>query len=457
MFAVLLRWQTAVVEADRKLALKVRELSELNQTLDQRVAERTSELQEANQRLMSREGVMRSLLEDLQKAKEQIEQQAGTLQTANVRLKDLSVTKDEFVAKVSHELRTPLTSIKEGLSLLLDNALGETTEEQRDFLQTMDSDIDRLTELINNMLDLSKIEAGRVRLHRQRTDIRETIHTLMRSFQSLIGRRTIRADFADVPATFVDHNRIIQVLSNLFSNALKFTAEDGTILFHVAHEADRVTVSVQDNGPGMTPEDLSKLFQKFSQVGPRETGKPRGTGLGLVVCKELTELHRGQIDVTSTVGQGTTFRVSLPVYTDVFALSESFRELREAISSDDEVAVGLVAIDASAYVEEHAAPSNVAQALERLQAEVQRHLHRGDIVLAIEPSWIVILAQTDYAGCEAVIRRLRGSLTPAGRFRFGAAVYPLDAETATALYDHATKTLDQGAAALVDQTQRTAS
>src|SRR6185295_14794000 len=119
---------------------------------------------------------------------EKIEHQAGQLQSANTKLKDAAALKDEFVAKVSHELRTPLTSIKEGMSLLMDKALGPVTPDQGEFLHVMDQDIDRLTELINNMLDISKIEAGRMRLLRVRVDAPRLIESLVKTYQPILGR-----------------------------------------------------------------------------------------------------------------------------------------------------------------------------------------------------------------------------------------------------------------------------
>jgi PAS domain S-box-containing protein len=409
--------------------------------LEQQLLKQTTELKASNQKLIAREEVMRSLLEDLQTAKDRIEQQAHTLQAANTRLQDLTTVKDEFVAKVSHELRTPLTSIKEGLSLLLDKALGPITGEQQDFLKTMDGDMDRLTELINNMLDLSKIEAGRMRLQRRRSDLRAIVQSLLQSFQPLFGNRTVCTEADGVPLVFVDENRVRQIFTNLLSNALKFTADDGTITFRLGRHADQVTVAVEDNGPGIPPEDLTKLFQKFSQVGSREVGQIRGTGLGLVVCKELAELHGGRIEVASQPGRGTTFTVSLPIYTDTLALTESFRELREAALPEEGDRVGLVAVDAAAAVGQGGTAAEPHAGLTVLADEVRRYVHRGDIVLTVNPQWIVVLAHADREGCEAMVKRLQGSLGEAAQLRFGAAVYPEDAKDATVLFHRASTSI----------------
>lgn len=416
----------------------------MQKVLDELQSSKT-ELEAHNQEFARREQVMQSLLEDLNAAKDRIEQQAGTLHAANEKLKELAGLKDEFVAKVSHELRTPLTSVKEGISLMLDGALGQTTADQQDFLQTMDGDIDRLTELINNMLDISKIEAGRMRLFRNRVEVPKLVESVLKSYQSLLGKRAIHVDAAPgLAPVFGDANRLTQVLTNLLSNAIKFTKEDGAITFRLQPRNGLVAVGVEDNGPGMAPDDLAKLFQKFSQVGQPSGGGHRGTGLGLVVCKELTELHGGRIDVASQVGKGTTFTMSLPVYTDQFALAESFCEqLQVASSQDGPAAVSLVAVDVRPLLDAAESPAAPADALERAAAEVRQHLHRGDAVLPIEPAWVVALSATDARGAQAIVKRLREKLGEGQRLRFGAAVSPAHGQEGPALFAHATTHLDE--------------
>ncbi len=415
--------------------------------LEHQLQQQAEQLARANEELQRREHVMRELLGNLQAAKQELETERGHLEAANQRLQQLAILKDEFVAKVSHELRTPLTSIKEGVSLLVDRALGQINAEQEDFLKTIDGEIDRLAELINDMLDISKIEAGRLRLVRRRLNVRPLLDTLVRSHQPAAGRRTVRIDGGDIPSVFADADRMIQVLTNLLSNAVKFTDDRGHITFRLGQQNGHVTIAVQDDGPGIAPNDLSKLFQKFSQVGHRDPNRPRGTGLGLALCKELMELQRGGIDVVSTPGSGSTFTVSLPVYSDAFAMEDSLRELVELTPPGDHPTVGLLAIDVERLL---ASVAGVAQpsraALEGVAEDVQRHIHRGDLVLAIEPRWVVVLASTDAAGCQAMVQRLRGALRGAAEFRFGTAAYPTDAATASELFAHASRLLDQGLA-----------
>ncbi|MBI3011066.1 MAG: CHASE domain-containing protein [Candidatus Omnitrophica bacterium] len=381
---------------------------------------------------------------ELEAVKSDLEGKAVALEMANARFRALSVLKDEFVAKVSHELRTPLTSIKEGLSLLIDNALGETNAEQQDFLKIMDADVDRLAALINNMLDVSKIEAGRMRLTRVRVDLHELIDSLVRSSRPILGSRTIRHGLQPVPPVFVDRERTLQVLTNLLSNALKYTPDDGSITIRLRQADGMVSVAVVDAGCGIAPEDLPKIFQKFSQVGPQGDGRPRGTGLGLVLCKELAELHGGRIDVASELGRGTTFTVWLPMYTDRFALSASLQELLSHEGLGNEQGVGVLAIQAKALLDAERDEAQRQPSLQRVADDIRRHLHRGDIVLPIDPSWVLVLAVTEPRHLPAIAKRLQEKVRDGDRLQWGGAVYPADGADATALFERAAQRVTQG-------------
>ena len=228
----------------------------------------------------------------------------------------------------------------------------------------------------------------------------------------MFGQRTVRVECDPVPAIFGDRNRLIQILSNLLSNAIRFTADDGTIVLTIRWDGKRhVAIAVKDNGPGIAPDDLLKLFQKFSQVGAPSSGWPRGTGLGLVVCKELAELHKGWIHVASSLGEGTTFTVTLPVYTETFAVEEYVEELQEKAAEEDGHIVAAVVIG----------PERT-----RVVEDVRRHVHRGDIVMALASHWVVVLAATTPEGPRVMIERLRSALNGFPQTRFGAAVQNSD-------------------------------
>ena len=403
----------------------------------QAARESSDALARMNAELSRREQITRSLLEDLETSKKELEETGRELQQLNAKLQQLAALKDEFVAKVSHELRTPLTSIKEGLGLLLDGVLGPTTADQQDFLHTMDGDIDRLTGLISDMLDIAKIEAGRMRLYRGRIEVEALIASLIRSHQPLLGQRVVTVEGTPVAPVFADRDRTIQILANFLSNALKVTDEDGAITFRVAQQNGMVAMGVHDNGPGMSAKELGKLFTKFSQVGATKAGRPRGTGLGLVVCKELTELHGGRIEVTSEEGRGSAFTVWLPVYTEAFALGEGFRELRGLLSSADAgETVCLIVMKPTPPA--GAQDRELRRWLEQLASEMRQRLHRGDLVFPHEPCWAVMLALARPADLEAIIRRLQQALPMGQPLQAGVATYPDDGPDGASLFRAAT-------------------
>jgi|GEM_PF-4885468 len=370
-----------------------------------------------------------------------------TLLVMTKELEQSLVLKDELIAKVSHELRTPLTSIKEGVSLMRERKLGDVTLEQQDFLATIDQDLERLAGLINHLLDVSKLEAGWLRLQRARVDVRPLIEAVVRQYHPIQGNRTIVAKDAEVPCVFVDADRVRQVLGNLLSNAIKATNDHGTIVFRTDQRGAHVVVSVEDNGTGIAQEDLPKLFQKFSQVGVRDPAKPRGTGLGLVICKELVGLHQGRIEVASELGQGTTFSAAFPIYTDAFALAASFEELQNLLSRMKDKTIGLVAIHVDARFTSSETGGGPRETLERLAHGMRQQVKQEDILLAIEPSWIVLLALTDAEGMRVVVERLRGIVptlmaqmpgAPSVPVDIGSALYPDDGSDAKSLFARAT-------------------
>lgn len=350
------------------------------------------------------------------------------------------LTTDDAISMVSHELRIPLTSIKEGVSLLLEEAMGVINEEQREFLTIISGDIERLDALINDLLDLSKIEAGKMPLTRRFVRVPELIEQTCRSYQVTAGERTIVKPpdaSGSLPPVFADRHRILQVLGNLLSNAIKFTPDHGTITFGLAAQNGCVDIRVSDNGHGIPPEALGRLFRKFEQVARPPSERPRGTGLGLVICKQLVELHHGRIAVTSEPNRGTTFTITLPVHTPMTALQALVEET--AVSAAGEVEEGTFALLSTA------APWPAdPKGLEELEDTVRHGLRKQDRVLATEALGVVILALTNRHGMEALRQRFQQILgareknrgdSPGGSSTapLGIALYPDDGRDAHTL------------------------
>jgi PAS domain S-box-containing protein len=231
------------------------------------------------------------------------------------RERELDRMKDEFVSLVSHELRTPLTSIKGYVDLLIDGDAGEVTEEQKEFLDIVKNNSDRLVLLVNDLLDVSRIEAGRVNLRLQPVDLAGSIHEVATSLRPLMEqkRQSLKLELpADLPQVRADRDRVAQIVTNLLSNAHKYTLEGGAVTVRAQAREDRVQVEVSDTGVGMTADERDKLFTKFFRAQNPATQNVSGTGLGLNIVKSLVEKQGGRIWVTSEPMKGSTFIFTIP-------------------------------------------------------------------------------------------------------------------------------------------------
>lgn len=226
---------------------------------------------------------------------------------------ELDHIKTEFVSTVSHELRTPLSITKEGISLVLDNTVGELNERQKHFLTAAKNNIDRLTNIINDLLDIAKIDAGKITLNAEPTDLSALIRQVVDSFQIRARRKGV-ALTAKLPALQtiinIDREKMTQTLVNLIDNALKFT-NTGYVEVTLEDLGTEVECIVEDTGVGISRDDLKNLFKKFQQFNRVESSE-KGTGLGLSIVKGLIDLHRGKIWAESKLGVGTKFHVTLP-------------------------------------------------------------------------------------------------------------------------------------------------
>jgi signal transduction histidine kinase len=263
-------------------ALAYREIEMLNLSLEAKVTERTRELSEANRKLQT-----------------------------------LDRLKSEFVSNASHELRTPLTAIRMSVDNLLDGVVGEAGPKLQRYLTTVRNNTDRLARLVTDLLDLSRIEAGRVELRRTPVPVQPIIQEVAENLLPMAAGKglslvAVPADAAPLLA-FADRDKLQQILINLIENATKFTPTGGCITVS-ARDAGKqfVEIAVEDTGEGIPADELEAVFDKFHQVRRAGQGKPQGTGLGLTIAKSLIELHGGRIWVESEVGRGTRFVLTLP-------------------------------------------------------------------------------------------------------------------------------------------------
>ncbi|MBF5045494.1 response regulator [Aggregicoccus sp. 17bor-14] len=228
--------------------------------------------------------------------------------------KQVERMKDEFVSTVSHELRTPLTSIRGSLGLLEGGVMGELSPQALALVRIARDNSERLVRLVNDILDLEKMEAGKLELRQQRLEVAELVESTLGSLAPAaeLARVRLRAQVTPGLAVRGDPDRLVQVLTNLVSNAVKFSPPDGEVLIGAHVEGTRVGFSVRDQGPGIAPEHRARLFGKFQQLDSSDTRSKGGTGLGLAISQGIMEQHGGRIVVDSEPGQGAIFRFSLP-------------------------------------------------------------------------------------------------------------------------------------------------
>jgi signal transduction histidine kinase len=228
--------------------------------------------------------------------------------------------KTEFMSIASHELKIPMTSIKGYAKLLTLGAGGDLTERQRDFLNIIAANVDRMDRLVGDLLDVSRIEAGRLRLEMGPVNLREIIETVVKSVETQLEAKKLVLQ-VEIPETLAavwgDHGRLIQVVTNLVSNAYKYTPDGGQIRIvadglQADSSSNRLTVSVSDTGPGISPQDQPKIFTKFFRADDPHVRDVPGTGLGLSITRSLVEMHGGEIWFQSEPGKGTTFTFTLP-------------------------------------------------------------------------------------------------------------------------------------------------
>ena len=231
-------------------------------------------------------------------------------------LRHLERVRQDFVANVSHELRTPLTSIKGFIETLLDGALDDPTHNRR-FLRLVEGDVDRLARLTDDLLELSKAELLGKPKSIQPVDTLQLIQDVIAALTSQAKARRVamRVDhLGPVPHAKGDPDQLRQVFWNLLDNAVKYNVEGGLVVARLRHHKGFLYVEVEDSGIGIPPDELPRIFERFYRVDKARSRALGGTGLGLAIVKHIVEAHDGQISVASQPGQGSTFRVTLPVW-----------------------------------------------------------------------------------------------------------------------------------------------
>ncbi len=250
-----------------------------------------------------------------QELERRVKERTQELARLNEELKNLNKIKSDFVSAVSHELRTPLTSIKGYASILIAGKLGELNPAQKERLEKIDKHSNNLAHLINNLLDISRIESGRVQMEVKEIVLKELLDSIIDIITPQLKEKSLILKLnvpQKITKIYADQSQIERVFLNLLSNAIKFTPEKGKITISAEDKDGLIQFSVEDTGLGISKEDLEKIFQEFYRVDNEVNQKVKGTGLGLSLVKRIIEAHNGNMWVRSELGKGSTFSFTLP-------------------------------------------------------------------------------------------------------------------------------------------------
>jgi len=228
--------------------------------------------------------------------------------------KEMERMKEEFVSIVSHELRTPLTSIRGSLGLLASGLLGNVSEKGRRMLDIAKNNTDRLVRLLNDILDIERMKSGQLELRKVECDVQDLMTESAEIMQAVADSTGVRLDIAPAPESlWVDPDRLMQVLTNLLGNAIKFSSKGGTVWLTAGKEGEEFVFRVQDEGKGIPSEKLDQIFDQFRQLDASDSRQQSGVGLGLAICRRIVEQHGGRIWVESEEGKGSVCSFALPL------------------------------------------------------------------------------------------------------------------------------------------------
>jgi signal transduction histidine kinase len=276
------------------------------QSLEAGTISRDDLVQEVNMR--------KAVEEKLRRSNDGIKMLYKELVKTNAKLKEFDQRKDDFVNNVSHEIRTPLSIIRENISQVSDGLFGKVPVKQKRYLDKSLVNVDRLANIITDLLDVAKIENMKLQLYKAKVNMTSLVEDVVSDFERKVKAKGLELK-CELPDTDVnasiDQEKIIQVFVNLMSNAIKFTPK-GHIRISIEEKDDVVECHIADTGKGIAQEDLPKLFNKFEQIGRHHGSDEKGTGLGLTISKGIVELHGGKMSVVSEKGKGSTFTFTLP-------------------------------------------------------------------------------------------------------------------------------------------------
>lgn len=369
------------------------------------------------------------------------------------REKEVDRMKSEFISVVGHELRTPLTSIKNAVNVIFSKKAGDINENQIRFLSMADRNINRLSGLINDLLDISMIEAGKINFELKPLDLGTVLDMAINSLASRAGEKSIfiRKEIpSDLPQAYGDPDKLEQIFINLIDNAIKFTPRGGQICVSASEVRssevrDFIKVSVTDTGTGIGPDEIEKIFDRFYQVEKTLTRTVNGSGLGLSIVKGLVEAHGGKIWMESEVGKGSKFSFTLLKYTSERAFKDLLhREIQKANENNTPLSLLILKVDEFEYLREthgEAEALKLAREVRQLgESTVRRSTDK--INVRADGGVIIILFDTPKQGALALADRIKESVSKQ-RFTAGEESIKINLELIVATFPEDGRTEDE--------------
>lgn len=352
-----------------------------------------------------------------------LREQMLELRRVNAELGQLAHVKDDFLETINHQLRTPLTPMVQGLELLRDGAVGSLTADQQAIISTIYENALRLDGLVEAALDLSRLKSGRRPLSRAAGDLAAVLSRAQGVWQAAAQDHAIRLRCGVLPPVYMDAPAVQEVLDHLVRNALRHAPARSEITLEAALRDGAAQVSVHNPGPSLSPEQLARLFEPFVHLHTPDAPGSEGAGLGLALCRQIIERHRGSIRADAAPAGGTTMTFTLPLATPRFLFEEACRTAQED-AEFDEAQFGLLLFTAQPSAAED---QGAAERLRQAELVLRVNTHQGDQFVWLQPTLLAVIAVADGAGMEAMSKRLQGVLDRHGvSLRSAAALAPAD-------------------------------
>lgn len=364
----------------------------------------------------------------------------------------LDELKDEFISTVSHELRTPLATMREFTSIMLDEVSGKINEKQKEYLNIIKNNLERLFRIVTDLLDISKIEAKKILIKKNPVDIVGLAKETVAMFRANAGAKNIALTTVfpqHLPDVHADADRVVQIFTNLINNAIKFTPPNGKISVEIKAGEKEIICSVNDTGIGISAVNKDKLFNRFVQIGRTAGGGPKGTGLGLSITRGLVQMYGGKIWAESEFGKGSKFIFTLPILNSEDIFEEYINSgIKQAQAKGSKFSLIVITLDDSQEVLEKLDSKTSYEILMDLEEISKKTLRRvTDIVLRNKEEVIILLPDVKKEDVLAVQRRFEGVLAaytyekkdslPRLRINFGIATFPDEARDTEELVNKA--------------------